>query len=223
MSQKIYLYKVLTEESRKEGRPNKYNDNYHPKAAFEIMKLGATKAKCADILGIRRETIWDWERRFEEFSNAITQGRDAFLSDDLEGALHKRAKGFRYTERTFERPQPNISFTVSDKMDPSEAEERKDQIIKMLSFWKPVLTKEVKKFYPPDVAALKYYLGNRDPERWPKNGDIPGEGSFMFFTRADVEKMLAEEKDVLSKLPPLPEKGEQDDQEGEIPESKRSK
>jgi len=214
MSQKIYLYKVLSEESRKDGRPQKYDDSYHPKAVFEIMKLGATKRKCAEILAIAHETLYKWDRIHPEFSDALLKGRDAYLSGDLEGALHKRAKGFRYSEKTYERPQVNVNFTVHPDMEETDAEEQKDRIIKMLSYWEPVLTKEVKKYYPPDVAALKYYLGNRDAERWPKNGEIPGEGSFMFFSRSDVEKMLKEEKDMLNKLPPQPTKGEENAGEG---------
>ena len=83
----------------------------------------------------------------------------------------------------------------------------KDVFIRMLTSkinaQAPVLTRRVTKYYPPDTAAIKFYLGNRDGQRWPKNGDLEGEGRMLFFTHADVEKMLAEEKDtVLSRVPP---------------------
>ena len=66
----------------------------------------------------------------------------------------------------------------------------------------PVLSKIVEKYYPPDVAAIKYYLGNREPERWPKNGDLPGEGQMIFYTQADVKQMLADEQKTYNRVPP---------------------
>lgn len=207
MSQKIYIYKVLTKESRQDGRPNKYNDIYHPKAAYEIMRLGATKKKCAEILGITEETLYQWIREYPEFSESIKRGIDFYASSNVEKALGKRAVGFSYSEKTYEKmPLPSIIV---------EKGQRKDRIISTLraviDAEAPVLTKIVHKHYPPDVAAIKFFLSNREPERWPKNGDLPGEGQFLFYTQEDVLEMLRDEKKTLDRVPPPIKKEKQDD------------
>jgi hypothetical protein len=198
MSQKIYIYKVLTKESRKDGRPNKYNDVYHPKAAYEIMSLGATKRKCAAILGIHHDTLYEWSRTYPEFSDSIKRGMDKFNGDLMELALNKKATGFTFKEKTYEKPAIPALIVAKGQ--------GKREIIATIKAYMdaegPILTKEVVKYYPPDVAAIKYYLGNREPERWPKNGDLPGEGQFIFYTKADVDQMLADEKKTFDRVPP---------------------
>jgi hypothetical protein len=153
--QKIYIYKVLTKESRQDGRPDKYNEIYHPKAAHEIMKLGATKAKLATILAVSRETIYAWMRDHTEFSDAIHKGIDCFNSDLVENALHKKAKGFTYDEKTYERP-PIPTIIVA------KGEKKKDYLATIAAYMdaqEPILTKRTTKYYPPDTNAIKYYLG----------------------------------------------------------------
>ena len=153
MSQKIYIYKVLTKESRKDGRPNKYNDVYHPKAVFEIMSLGATKTHCAKILAITRETFYVWMREYSEFSDAVRRGIDKFAVSEAEVALSKRVKGYVYREKTFEIP-PIPTVIASSKP-------KKEETISILKAYidaqEPVLTKIVEKQVAPDVAAIKYY------------------------------------------------------------------
>ena len=209
--QKVFIYRVLTEESRKDGRPNRYNSEYHPEAAHEIMKLGATKRKCAEILGIHHDTLYAWMRSYPEFSDAIQRGIDEFTSGQVEHALHKRAVGFKYDEKHYEKPQlPPIYITGMERTK-KEKDLLRNEIILMLTAsieqLPPVLTKKITKYYPPDTAAIKFFLGNRDGQRWPKNGDTPGEGGFLFFTQKDVEQWLAEEKAMLGRLPKLKKGG----------------
>lgn len=210
MREKLYIYKVITGMSRQEGRPQKYNSEYHPDAAHEVMKLGATKKKLAQILDISEETLYDWIRNYAEFSESIQGGIDFYKSGSVEHALHKRAVGFNYTEKHYEKPiLPPLIMAKG---------QRKDRILAILKAtiddMDPILVKEVTKYYPPDTAAIKFYLGNRDGERWPKNGDFLGEGHLLFYTQADVEKMLADEKKTLSRVPPPKKKEIKDVKKG---------
>jgi hypothetical protein len=53
-------------------------------------------------------------------------------------SLVKRAVGFRYTETTSETDDSGVLK----------------------------ITKKVSKYYPPDVAAIKHWQSNMDPENW---------------------------------------------------------
>lgn len=220
MREKLYIYKVVTGMSRQEGRPQKYDSEFHPKAAHEIMKLGATKKKLAEILDISEETLYDWIRKYDQFSESIQAGIDFYKSGSVEHALHKRAVGFSYTEKHYEKPAlPSLIMAKGD---------RKDTILALLKAtiddMEPILAKTITKYYPPDTAAIKFYLGNRDGERWPKNGDLPGEGQFYFYTRADVENMLADEKmTLLDRIPPPKKKELTNGNKGKGKQTRRRK
>jgi transposase-like protein len=190
MREKLYIYKVVTGMSRQEGRPQKYKSEYHPDAAHEVMKLGATKKKLAQIFDISEETLYDWIRNYEQFSESIQGGIDFYKSASVEHALHKRAVGFNYTEKHYEKPTlPPLIIAKG---------QQKDKILAVLKAtiddMEPILVKEVTKHYPPDTAAIKFYLGNRDGERWPKN--------------------LVDEKKILSRVPPPKKKEINDGKKG---------
>lgn len=55
------------------GRPSRYRPEYCQKA-IEIMAVGRSKKDVAVHLGIRVETLYEWEKQFLEFSNAIKIG-----------------------------------------------------------------------------------------------------------------------------------------------------
>lgn len=62
----------------KKGRPSKYNKETVPKLQKFIKKMTVTnfwshcgKSSVAFYLDVTRETIYDWERKFPEFSDAI--------------------------------------------------------------------------------------------------------------------------------------------------------
>jgi hypothetical protein len=62
---------------------------------------------------------------------------------EVENALHKRAMGYSYTEKVYDR-----------RVDKETGEEQM------------VLTREYVKHVPPDVTAQIYWLKNRKPEEW---------------------------------------------------------
>lgn len=207
--QKLYIYKVLTKESRKDGRPRTYDPFYHPNAAKEIMALGASKRKLAQILGISHETIYAWSRDYPEFSDAIEAGINMFKSENVAHALYKKATGFTFEEKTYEIPQFPFFILGGDKKSKADIRSQVESALKSLNK-EPQLTKIVKKYFPPDTNAIKYYLGNRDPERWPKNGDLPDDGALMFVTYREIDEMLEKEQELVKRLPPPKEEKNND-------------
>jgi len=81
---------------------------------------------------------------------------DHFTGPKIQKALEKRAVGFRYTETTQE-------------VDPETGE--------------MVTVKKVRRHYPPDVAAIRHWQTNRDPENWADKKEIglgiPGGVTFI--------------------------------------------
>lgn len=62
-------------EVKPRGRPTKYR----PEMCEEVvvyMAQGMSLCEVAAKLGIRRETLWDWTRKNEDFSNSIKVGTD---------------------------------------------------------------------------------------------------------------------------------------------------
>lgn len=81
---------------KKKGRPSKI-DGVNLAEVEKMAKLGLTNEQIAGMLGIRRETIWDWCRKHPDFSNAIKAGKK--VADDLvERSLFARAVGYAHPE-----------------------------------------------------------------------------------------------------------------------------
>lgn len=60
------------------GRPSKYDPSKND-SVIDLMSEGASLVEVADLLDVRRETIWDWcnpdsPRYNEDFSNVIKRG-----------------------------------------------------------------------------------------------------------------------------------------------------
>lgn len=58
----------------KVGRPPKYDPKYHPNALITLMKEGASLAEVAAELEISRETLNEWSKIYEDFSDAKKRG-----------------------------------------------------------------------------------------------------------------------------------------------------
>lgn len=103
---------------------------------------GCTDAEIAANLGIALSTFYAYKVEHSEFSEALKRNKE--LADlQVEGALFRRALGYRYDEETF--------ATVTDG---ETGEERQ------------VLVKRVTKEAPPDVTAQIFWLKNRKPQEW---------------------------------------------------------
>ncbi len=97
---------------------------------------GLSDEQIAHNIGIRRETLWDWKKKYSHISNALKKGKEV-VDFQVENALLKRALGYEYEEVT--------------------TEEDSDGRIK---------TKRTTKMVLPDTIAQIFWLKNRKPDKW---------------------------------------------------------
>jgi transposase-like protein len=97
---------------------------------------GLTDANIAYKLGIALSTFYDYQKKHPEFSEALREGK-VVTDGEIEESLRMRAKGFEFTE--------------------VKTEKRNGKVVSVT---------ETTKFFPPDVPAIKMWLGNRNPDEW---------------------------------------------------------
>ena len=143
----------------KGGRPTAYKSDY-PKIAEELCeKKGYTNENLAAHFKVAVDTIYEWKKKYSEFSEAIKKGKDIFNIEVVEQCLLKRVTGFSYDEVTKEPVIINKGEIADEDVEkgetPAEAAERT-----------LVITKVVTKKVAGDVTAQIFFLKNRSPKRW---------------------------------------------------------
>lgn len=103
---------------------------------------GLTDAQIAHNIGIRRETLIQWKKRYPIIANTLKKTKDV-VDKEVEGKLYQRAMGYDYEEVTEE-----LRFD------------------RELGDYKMVVTKRIKKHMPPDTAAMIFWLKNRKSDTW---------------------------------------------------------
>jgi len=79
------------------GRPSKYDSNYC-EVVIKLMKKGHSKQAVAGRLGISRDTLYEWCRKYPEFSDTIKVGEMmsyAYWEELGMKAMMGKVKGFR--------------------------------------------------------------------------------------------------------------------------------
>ena len=103
---------------------------------------GLTDEQIAHNIGIQRQTIYDWKKKYPDINDALKKGKQV-VDIEVENALLKRALGFRYEVK-------------EQKLD-------KDGEIH-------TLVKEV--YVAPDTTAQIFWLKNRKPTEWRDKQEI---------------------------------------------------
>lgn len=103
---------------------------------------GLTDEQIAHNIGINVATLYVWEKKYGEISEALKRGKEV-IDRQVENALLKRALGYKYKETTRE--------LVTNKE---------------TGFSELVVTKVVEKEVVPDTTAQIFWLKNRKPEEW---------------------------------------------------------
>lgn len=109
---------------------------------------GQTDKEIAEKLGLSYSTFRRYKVQNTDLKSAIAQGKDK-KNESVVQALYKNCIGYKYYEEVptkvkIEVTAPDGTKTVSEE-------------IKISS---------VKKYKGPDLAAQKYWLGNRDKAKW---------------------------------------------------------
>ena len=167
----------------------------------EWARDGATMEEIAKRLGLHVATLYAYSNEHRELDHALRMSR---IQADyrVEGGMYQRATGMP-VEEVHEEWEPHPT-------DPS----------KMVLVSKRV----VKKHLAPDVSAGKFWLTNRQPERWQERRELgvggidggPVEISFVEPELDDPEEDLAtmEDQDGSQDAPDGPESDRQGGSEG---------
>jgi hypothetical protein len=112
---------------------------YKPEYAEQTKKLcllGATDKELADFFNVCEDTIYEWKKKHEAFSEAIKSGKE--LADaEIATKLYYRAKGYDCKATKFATHEG----VITDSVDYVE-------------------------HYPPDTTAAIFWLKNRQPKKW---------------------------------------------------------
>ena len=86
-------------EKKKGGRPSKYETHVEPRIeeVRQWAKAGATNREIAAALGIDESVLYDYTKKFPEFSKAMTEGRMAGAAE-VKTALLRLAVGYEVKE-----------------------------------------------------------------------------------------------------------------------------
>ena len=120
------------------GRPTSYKPEYADMAKLCIEDSGFSMYKLAKLFNVTRSTIYRWVEIEKEFSDYVEKARTVWDGHKIHKSLVKRSVGFSYNEVTRE---PNTTGELT-------------------------VTRKVRKYFPPDVAAIKHWQVNREPKRW---------------------------------------------------------
>ena len=133
------------------GSHGKYGAWIAPEGLLKIQgwaRDGLSDKQIAHNIGITQTTLYEWQKRFPELSEALKKGKEV-VDREVENALLKRALGYEYDEVTQE--------PVTDK-DTGITEMR--------------VTKRVTKQIVPDVTAQIFWLKNRKPNEFRDKRDV---------------------------------------------------
>lgn len=132
------------------GRPSRYDAEIKPHLTEieNAVKSGATDKEIADAFGMSVSSIYEYKRKYKEFSQAFARGRKRIVYE-IKAALLKKALGFEYQEEK----------TVA----------KKDKEGKNI-----VLIEQYKRYCVPSETAAAMLLRNYD-ENWRDNDKASAE------------------------------------------------
>ena len=138
------------------GSHGKYGAWIAPEGLLKIQgwaRVGLSDKQIAHNIGITQTTLYEWQKRFPELSEALKKGKEV-VDREVENALLKRAMGYEYTEVTQEPVENKDTGEVRMQV-----------------------TKRVTKQIAPDVTAQIFWLKNRKPEEFRDKRDVELSGS----------------------------------------------
>ena len=119
---------------------------------------GLTDEQIATKMGICRDTLIQWKKKYPDISDTLKKGKDV-VDIQVENALLKRALGYEYEE-------------VSEKYEMGILVEKKI----------------TKKQVVPDTTAQIFWLKNRKPDEWRDKREVDVEGSAGVMIVNDIPK-----------------------------------
>lgn len=108
---------------------------------------GAPLDEIAKKLGISRATLFEYQNKYPDFSDALKVG-EKIMDSKVEDSLLKECTGYEYEETV------TVTTAIIDK--------KTGQVSNL----ERVEKRTTKKYARPSVTAIAYYLNNKVPENW---------------------------------------------------------
>lgn len=140
----------------------KYDDWLTPEGLLLIegwARDGLTKEQIAHNIGICRDTLNEWEKKFPDISDVLKKSKEV-ADRHVENALYKKA----------------IGFTAIDKVVSTKKVVEYENGKRVRETTEPCVV-EVEKYFPPDTTAEIFWMKKRKPEQWgdkDKNVNVEG-------------------------------------------------
>lgn len=134
----------------------KYHDWLTPEGLLKIQgwaRDGLTDKEIAKEIGISKQTFYDWQKKYPDFSDSIKKNKEV-ADRSVEDALFRKATGYKTKEIIRER-----------------------QWNRTTGQYELVTVKEVEKDVAPDTTAQIFWLKNRKPETWRDKREVLTDGS----------------------------------------------
>ncbi len=165
---------------------------------------GLTDEQIATKLGIHRDTLNEWKKRYPVISDTLKRGKEV-IDVQVENALLKRALGYTYNEEKY----------ASVHMDEAEYFEKLDAYMNKYKFEHPEATDSelllVREQFPktkeilverkikevvPDTTAQIFWLKNRRPDKWRDkqnvelSGQVETNNPYAGLTTEELKKLI---------------------------------
>jgi transposase len=148
------------------SRPTLYQPEY-VEQAYDACLLGATDEELAARFGVHVDTVYEWKKRYPEFSEAIKAGKRP-ADERVACALHSRATGAEWKE------EQAIKLKRVEYVDGKRVlEEERVEVV------------EVTRRAPPDTTAGIFWLKNRKADDWRDKQEVQHSGNVLVMRDVD--------------------------------------
>lgn len=139
----------------------KYQNWIEPEGLLKIegwARDGLTNEQIAGNMGISRETLNQWSKKYPDISDALKKGKE-ITDRKVENALLNKALGFTKTIRKAFKCK-DVIYDNGKRVSEKERIEYADEEV----------------YIPPDTTAQIFWLKNRKPDQWRDKRDIEHSG-----------------------------------------------
>lgn len=156
----------MGKKKNKGGRPSRYEAEWEDKLIVirGWAREGLSDEQIAGNMGIAKSTLYEWKKRYPEFADALSKGKEV-ADYEVENALYKKATGY-----FMELPQQKVM--------------RDGKIVEYIQTI----------YIQPDVTAQKFWLINRKPAEWQDKQEIKHEGNMGVQIIDDIPSSDADEE-----------------------------
>ncbi|MBS6601288.1 MAG: helix-turn-helix domain-containing protein [Clostridium sp.] len=134
-------------------------------------RLGLSDRQIAKNMGIGRSTFYEWKKKYKDISDTLDKGK-AIVNEEVENALLKKALGFKYKEQQ--------AIKVKEIYYDEKGRKCQKEDVKIVEVEKEVLA---------DTVAIKFWLVNRERERWSDNPNkVEIDKELLELKKKEIEK-----------------------------------